>query len=743
MHRLLQRQLKRLAIDSQETSIDKKRFNQLIKLISETYKEDDATIELMQNAQEVSSEEMQELYANQKEENRRHLDAIIAGIPDLMFLVDTEGNYLEVYAENKEHLLASSKEDLLKTSIPKVFDKAISDRLLDLIHNTIKTNTLQSMEFELDLPDETHYFEVRAISTRLKKNSKDTVVIISRDISERKKQEADARLIKTVFQEATEGIIIENKERNVIHANDAVERILGIPVQELIGQHSDYLSSMIPKKTRDEIYQAMTTRGVWQGEVKISPPNSKKIYCWLTLDAIMNDKNELNNIVIMITDISEIHHSRDKMEYLASYDTLTDLPNRSLLFKQLKKSIATMKRRKTNGMLLFIDIDHFKEFNDSYGHQVGDKVLLSVAKQITSICRKEDILGRLSGDEFLLISEDVKDQQAIDKIIEKIQKIFKKPQQIDNLSLHISISMGVALYPENGKTPEALINAADQAMYAVKKQGRNNYAFYSQEMSDLANEYFFILRALKDAINSENFILAYQPQFSLKDNKLIGIEVLLRCTHSRITNIPISRLITIAEETGIIHKISDIVLNMLCEQIAEWKLLKLNIPKVAINLSRKELSEEHLIITIHSALFRYKIDPNEIELEITESALLHEDLLVKDNITRLQKLGHTFSIDDYGTGFSSLSNIKTFHFDKLKIDKSFIDNLLTDKDDQVIVSATISMAQQLGLKVIAEGVEIQAQADMLKDFGCDIVQGFLYSKPLIKEDMEKLLKKRK
>ncbi len=743
MHRLLQRQLKRLAIDNQENSIDNERFNKLIQLISETYKEDDATIELMQNAQEVSSEEMQELYANQKEENRRHLDAIIAGMPDLMFLVDTEGKYLEVYADNKEHLLVSSKEDLLKTSIPKVFDKTISDQLLDLIHNTIKTNSLQSIEFELDLLDETHYFEVRAISTGLKKNSNDTVVIISRDITERKKQEADARLIKTVFQEATEGIIIENKERNVIHANNAVERILGIPVQTLIGKHSDYLSSMIPEKTRNEIYQAMTTRGVWQGEVEITTPHSKKIYCWLTLDAIMNDKNKLNNIVIMLTDISEIHHSRHQMEYLASYDTLTDLPNRSLLFKQLKVSISTMKRRKMNGMLLFIDIDHFKEFNDSYGHLIGDKVLLSVAKQITSICRQEDILGRLSGDEFLLISEDVKDQQSIDKIIEKIQKIFRKPQQIDNLSLHISISMGVALYPKNGTTPEALINAADQAMYSVKKQGRNNYAFYSQEMSDIANEYFFILRALKDAINSENFMLVYQPQFSLKTNELIGLEVLLRCYHSRIEDIPISRLISIAEETGLITKISQLVLNMICEQIYEWKLLKLDIPKVAVNLSRKELGEENLLIMIHTALSRYNIDPNDIELEITESALLHENMTVKENIIRLQKLGHTFSIDDYGTGFSSLSNIKTFHFDKLKIDKTFIDNLLTDKDDQVIVSATINMAQQLGLKVIAEGVEVQAQADMLKDFGCDIVQGFLYSKPLTKENMEKLLKKEK
>lgn len=741
MHKVLQRQLKRLNIDENDKVINTVDFQKLIKLISDTYTADDDTLYLMQNIQKVSSQEMQELYAKQKEDSRRHFNAIIASMPDLMFIIDTEGNYQEVYADDKEHLLALPKDELLKTSIPKTFDTHTSNKLMLLIQHTVTTGKLQSIEFELDLPDGNRHFEVRAIPTGLKRQGNDTVVMISRDITIQKEQESNARLIETVFQEATEGIIIQNKDRNIIHVNDAAARILNTTSDALLGKHSDYLSSMIPQRIKDQIHEAMTTKGVWQGEVEITPPESSKIYSWVTLDAIIDAKNELNNIVVMITDISEIHHSRDQMEYLASYDTLTDLPNRSLLFKQLKKSISSMKRRKENGMLLFIDIDHFKEFNDNYGHQVGDKVLQSVAKQIQSVCRKEDILGRLSGDEFLLISEDVNDQQAVDTIIEKIHKIFKKPQQIGNLSLHISVSMGIALYPKNGTTPEALINAADQAMYSVKKQGRNNYAFYSQEMTDIANEYFFILNALKDAIHSKNFTLAFQPQFSLNTNQLIGFEVLLRCTHSRIENIPIARLISIAEETGLINKISHLVLDMICEQIYEWKLSKLNLPKVAINLSRKELSDENLLITIHTALSRYKIDPSEIELEITESALLHEDSLVKENILRLQKLGHTFSIDDYGTGFSSLSNIKTFQFDKLKIDKTFIDHLITNRDDQVIVSTTISMAQKLGLKVIAEGVEVQAQADLLKKFGCDIVQGFLYSKPLSKKDIEKLLDK--
>jgi len=583
------------------------------------------------------------------------------------------------------------------------------------------------------------YEKNETLISQLKDNHTTSKIQESYLHNEQEKLESDARLIQAVFQEATEGIIIEDKDRKIIQANNSAGLILGIPANELIGKDSDYLSSMISKKTQKDIYEAMTTQGFWRGEVKISPPNVKKIYCWLTLDAIFSDTHELNNIVLMITDISEIHQSRNQLQYLASYDTLTNLPNRSLLFKQIKKSIASMQRKKTNGILLFIDIDHFKEFNDQYGHQVGDKVLRSVAQQITSICREEDILGRLSGDEFLLISENINDQHAIDKIIQKIQNIFKAPQKIGKLSLHISVSMGVALYPEHGKTPEALINAADQAMYSVKKQGRNNHAYYTEEMSHIENEYYFVLTALKDAIYAGNFKLVYQPQFLLKDNKLEGIEVLLRCTHSRLTNIPISRLISIAEETGIIRDLTHILLDMVCSQLHSWKQLDIPLPKVSINLSRKELHEENLILTIHSHLSKYKIDPHDIELEITESAFLHESVIVKENITRLQKLGHTFAIDDYGTGFSSLSNIKNFRFDKLKIDKSFIDNLFTDKDDQVIVSATIQMAKKLGLKIVAEGVETEDQDTLLKSFKCDMVQGFLYAEPLSKENMEKLL----
>ncbi len=676
---------------------------------------------------------------NEENENRLHLDTIISAMADLMYIVDKEGNFLEVYANNKEHLLPAPKEILLQTSIPNVFDAELSEHLMHMIQTVLKTKSLQSGEFTLTLPEGIRYFEQKVIPTGLIKDQSETVMIISRDITKRKQQEADARLIETVFQEASGGMIIEDKARNIIHANNTIGRMLGLSPSQLIGKNSEYLSTMIPQEINDKIDKAMMTKGFWKGEVEIRPPQSKKIYAWLTINTILDHEKEPDHILMMITDISGTSQSNNKMEYLASYDTLTDLPNRAFLFAQLKQSIASMQQQKRNGMLLFIDIDHFKEFNDNYGHQIGDEVLLSVSRQIKSICRKEDILGRLSGDEFLLISENVNNQHAVDSIIEKIQTIFKTPQKIGNLSLHISVSMGVALYPEHGKTPETLINAADQAMYSVKKQGRNNHAFYTKEMSLISNEYYFILNTLKDAIYHSNFTLAYQPLFFLKDMSLSGIEVLLRCSHSRLSHIPISRLISMAEETGLMPKITHLLLDMVCNQLYLWQMANIKLPEVSINLSQKELHEGNLLLTIHSHLSRYNIDPHDIELEITESALLQENVIVKENITRLQKLGHTFSIDDYGTGFSSLSNIKTFNFDKLKIDKSFISNLSTNENDRVIVSATIDMAKKLGLKVVAEGVETKEQATLLKSFNCDIVQGFFYSKPLNTEDIEKLL----
>jgi len=557
--------------------------------------------------------------------NQKYLDAIISAIPDLMFLVDVNGNYLDVFANNKEHLLYRSKEEIIGKNITDFFDQATSVKLLSLVQKAIKTQTLQCLEYELFLSSEKEFFEARVMPTYFKESGNDTTMVVVRDITKKMQRQ------------------------------------------------------------------------------------------------------------------NEIDISKDEMKHLATHDNLTNLPNRALIFEHLNHAISTAKRSGNDGALLFIDIDGFKDINDNYSHQTGDILLQEFALRLSHITRKSDIVGRLSGDEFLIILENINEMEDILKVIEKIRIQLMTPFSINDLSIEITVSIGVASFPVNGDNADQLIHAADQAMYNVKKNGKDGFKFYTKDFSIISHEYFLIQNALKKAIKEDDFTIVYQPQFSLKTSTLTGVEALLRCNNTDVKDIPISRLISIAEESNIIHNISRFVMQRCCKQIAEWQELSLSPLKIAVNLSRKELSEDNLVQLITENLFACNIDPAILEFEITESTLLQNSHSAKKNIDELRKLGCSFSIDDYGTGFSSLSNLREFHLDKIKIDRSFITDLENNENDKIIVSATINMVKQLGLTVLAEGVETKGQEKLLKEFGCDEVQGYYYSYPLEAEKITKLL----
>ena len=564
-------------------------------------------------------------YNNNLEKNKKQLEAIISAIPDLMFLVDVNGNYLDVFANNKEHLLYRPKEEIIGKNITDFFDQTTSEKLFSLVQKAIKTQRLQCLEYELFLSSKKELFEARAMPTYFKESNNDTAMVVVRDITKKLQR---------------------------------------------------------------------------KNEIKIS---------------------------------------KSEMKHLATHDSLTNLPNRALIFEHLNHAITTAKRTKSNGALLFIDIDCFKDINDNYSHQTGDLLLQELALRLTHTIRDSDIVGRLSGDEFLLILENISNMEDILTIIEKIKAELVTPFSINELSIEITVSIGVACFPENGDDADKLIHAADQAMYNVKKNGKDNFKFYTKEFSIISDEYFLIQNALRKAIKEDDFTIVYQPQFSLNDMSLTGVEALLRCNNSEVKDIPVSRLISIAEESNIIHNISRFVMQKCCRQIVEWQELSLSPLKIAVNLSRKELSDENLIELITENLSVCNIQPGILEFEITESTLLQNSHTAKKNITALRKLGCSFSIDDYGTGFSSLSNLREFDLDKIKIDKSFIDELEDNDNDKIIVSATINMVKQLGLTVLAEGVETKGQENLLKEFGCDEVQGYYYSYPLEAEEITKLL----
>ena len=549
---------------------------------------------------------------------KKYLESIVSAMPDLMFLVDEEGTYIDVFSSGKEELLYKPKEEIIGKHVTDFFNDALSEKFITVINKAISSQILQRIEYELDISSKQEYFEARVMPTHIKENGKQTVMVIVRDMT-------------------------------------------------------------------------------------------------------------------------DIQHNKTKMHYLATHDALTTLPNRTLIFEHLNHAIAAAKRSATRGSLLFIDIDGFKDINDNYSHKTGDTLLKEFAQRLTQITRESDIVGRLSGDEFLLILENTEEMDDILNIIEKLKTALLKPFMINENRIEITVSIGIACYPSDGDNADQLIHAADQAMYNVKKNGKNSYTFYSKEFSILSHEYFFIQNTLRKAIRDNDFSILYQPEFSLKDNSLTSIEALLRCNNEDISDIPISRLIHIAEESNLIHNISRYVLEKCCSQIKQWQDLTPPPFKIAINLSRKELSDKDLVEVIEKNLTACNIDASILEFEITESTLLQNSHFAKQNIDQLRKLGCSFSIDDYGTGFSSLSNLREFNLDKIKIDRSFISDLEESENDRIIVPATIAMIKQLGMTVVAEGVENKTQETILKAFGCDEVQGYYYAYPLEAEEVKKLL----
>ena len=580
---------------------------------------------IQNNIKNLSPQYLLDLYNKLRVNSKKRIESIISAIPDLVFLVDSNGKYLDVLATGKEHLLYRPKDEIIGKHITDFFDDETSEKLLSLVKETIKTQTLQCLEYELFLSSKKELYEARVVPAHFEEFDNDTVIVIVRDITHK----------------------LERKK--------------------------------------------------------------------------------------------EIDISKAEMKYLATHDPLTNLPNRTLIFEHLNHAITTARRIESKGALLFIDIDGFKDINDNYSHNTGDLLLQEFAIRLSQTTRESDVFGRLSGDEFLLILENITSVDDVLNTIEKIKKQLIRPFFINGLSLEITVSIGGAFFPENGDNADKLIHAADQAMYNVKKNGKDGFTFYSKEFSIISNEYFFIQHALKKAIKEDDFTIVYQPQFSLYNDSLTSVEILLRCNSSELKDIPVSRLISIAEESNIIHNISLFVMEKCCRQIEKWKDLAIAPLKIAVNLSRKELSDENLVKVITGNLSACSIKADMLEFEITESTLLQNNRSAKKNISELRKLGCSFSLDDYGTGFSSLSNLREFNLDKIKIDKSFIADLEHDDNDRIIVSATINMVKELGLTVLAEGVETKGQEKLLKEFECDEVQGYLYSHPLSAEKMTELL----
>lgn len=427
------------------------------------------------------------------------------------------------------------------------------------------------------------------------------------------------------------------------------------------------------------------------------------------------------------------------LQYLANYDSLTQLPNRALCMDRIKYALKIAARANTKVAVLFLDLDHFKDINDSLGHAVGDQLLKATSQRLLESIRSEDTLARLGGDEFVIILNQLKDTENVIDVVEKIVNSFEQPFKLSNYQVNTTVSIGICMYPNDGVDVDSLMKSADAAMYKAKDVGRNTYEFYQSELNQLANRRHQLANELRSAIKNDEIYLVFQPQLNLPTNRIIGAEVLIRWHSPVLGHISPAEFIPIAESTGLIKEIGDWVLENACKTLASCLAENITI-RLAVNLSAVQFKQADLAAQIASILKKHNIPAKCLEVEITESMLMRDVNKAIEVLEKIKDMQIRIAIDDFGTGYSSLAYLRRFPLDALKIDQSFVDELVVDNDDTAITLAIISMAKSLRLEVIAEGVETSQQLEFLRQNNCDDIQGYYFSKPIPEREFKVFLR---
>ncbi|WP_229833508.1 bifunctional diguanylate cyclase/phosphodiesterase [Alishewanella longhuensis] len=554
------------------------------------------------------------------------------------------------------------------------------------------------------------------------------------DITERKEVELQLQLLARLFEQSSEGLVITNEQQQIVQVNQAFCQISGYKHDEVIGKDPRLLSSgRHDKNFYNAMWQAINSLGSWKGEIWNRRKDGSIYPEWLSISKIAGVEPGETYYVGLFSDISQYKEDEAQIRFLAEFDTLTALPNRVLLIDRTERAIAQSKNAQQSLVMLVIDIDRFKHINDSLGHQAGDELLVQLANRLKTHCREQDTLSRLNSDEFVMLRPDT-DGTAAAILAEQLLQHILQPCLIQGHELVLSASVGIALYPHDGQNFNELYKHADIAMYQAKEHGRNTYCFFTPQMQKYHTRHLLLENALRRAVEREELQLVYQPQMSLHNQQLIGFEVLLRWHNPELGTISPAEFIPLAESSGLIVPIGDWVLSKALTQLAEWRAEGYNQITIAINLSPLQFRQTDLLAKLEQLLAQHQLPATTVELEITESAMMDDPAAAAHLITQFSDKGCKIAIDDFGTGYSSLGYLKRFSLSKLKIDQSFIRDLLTDADDKAIVSAIISMAKSLELTTIAEGVETLEQQQMLHQLGCDDIQGYFYSKPLNRKD---------
>lgn len=555
------------------------------------------------------------------------------------------------------------------------------------------------------------------------------------DLTEQKRAQDQLHLAATVFQSASEAMMVTDKNNIIEMVNPAFTDITGYTEEDVIGKTPHTLSSgRHDKSYYHQMFKQLQVTGTWQGEIWNRRKNGEIYPEWLSITTIYDDDGDMLKRVSLFTDITSRKKSEERIHYQANYDSLTDLPNRNLFRDRLTQSINLSKRNKQKIALFFLDIDNFKHINDTLGHIIGDELLRHVADRLRSLFRNSDTIARLSGDEFIIIVNEANNSSDIEQLLDRVLECLSLPYVLDGNTTYTSVSIGATFYPDDGTTVDSLLQNADAAMFKAKDLGRNTYCFFTPEMNSRAQERHEMEVALHEAMNKGHFVLHYQPIVDPVTQTVKTTESLVRWNDPVRGLVPPGTFIPVAEDTGLIIPMGEWILKQACQDAAYWNLEKGLDIGVSVNLSSRQFKRSDIVTLVKETLAETGLPKEKLTLEITESLLVDDDADILKVLRNIRDLGVQLSIDDFGTGYSSLSYLKRFPISTLKVDRSFINDVLSDPEDAALTEAILSMAHSLGLKTIAEGVETQGQNDFLLERHCNLIQGFFYSKPIALDD---------
>lgn len=609
------------------------------------------------------------------------------------------------------------------------FDKLVFDDIsqCNLGFKNIKEKLQITNSFVVQKEENKHWFESTFYII-----SNEFIIHNCINITSQKQKELQLEQSAIFFENSNEGIIITDSKGKIISINKAFSRITGYRKDEVIGKTPSILNSGIhDKEFYENMWRSLKNNSAWQSEIWNKRKNGEIYPEWLSIAKAVNPKYNEEFYIAIFTDITSLKEADRKLHFYANHDVLTKLANRVQFESHLKSTIESSKRRNTKIALLFVDLDKFKDVNDTYGHTVGDEMLKTVARRLEQSIRKEDFIARLGGDEFVLIIKDVKDNESMLNLANKLNENIKEPIVISDKVFFMSLSIGISVFPDHGKDSEDLIKHSDAAMYEVKENGRNGYRLYNQDMTDKISLKVTIQNELKIAIQKDEFEMYYQAVVDVQTKRIVGAEALVRWNHKKRGVLTPIHFIHYIDDGGMSVEFGELVFRKVLNdiQIINSKLKQQNF-KISINISPEHFFKYTFVEDIQSYCNDFSIDSKQIELEMLETNIMKNSEISQKKIEILHEKGFNIALDDFGTGYSSLSYLKNFKVNKLKIDQSFIRDFLEDNNDKAIVQAIINLANIFNLKVQAEGVETKQHEKLLESLNCNLAQGYFYNKPM-------------